>query len=315
MVIPTYRRSEYVVEAIESVLAQTHPPTEVVVVCDGPGTLIPDSVRRGPVRVVEQSHAGGGGGAETPGWPPPPPRGCASWTTTTSGTRTGWPGRRPTSRHTRTAGALTASSWTFASTPAPGVDLVADDLAGCLDASRSTRATSDMSYLDTFGRSFALLLERNRGNISGATVRRDLLLSAGGFPTGYSCAEDWLLFLNVARYAEWHFLDERLSFVRIHPGNNTATNRTNGLEIIRAFHHAWSDRSHPTPPHPPLADYGPVYRWNIQNLVWGSVRLGDFRIAWETLRQGLSLLPRVRDKAYVLVPPQITWRIEHRSGR
>ena len=94
---------------------------------------------------------------------------------------------------------------------------------------------TDMSYLDINGRSFELLLERNRGNISGATVHRDTLVRAGGFPVGYTCGADWVMFINVARYTEWHFLDARLSFVRIHPGNNTRANPTNGLMTVRAL--------------------------------------------------------------------------------
>ena len=87
--------------------------------------------------------------------------------------------------------ALTSSFWTFAAEPADCAELEAGDLAGCLCAAERPMAEpNDMSYLDINGRSFELLLERNRGSISGATVHRDTLLAAGCFPVGYTCGAD-----------------------------------------------------------------------------------------------------------------------------
>jgi glycosyltransferase involved in cell wall biosynthesis len=287
----------------------------VVVVCDGPGTSVPDGLDRDPVRVVEQPH-GGESVARNTGIAAT----TAEWVCFLDDDDLWHPDRLA-----RTADylavrseceALTASSWTFASEALDGVELVASDLAGCLRAAGIPGARqSDMSYLDVNGRSFELLLERNRGNISGATVHRDTLIRAGGFPVGYTCGADWVMFINVARYTEWHFLDARLSFVRIHPGNNTRANPTNGLMTVRALTEVWADRSRPTPPHRALADYGPVYRWTIQNALWDSIRRRDVRIAYETLRAGFPLLPRGRDKAYALTPPPITWRMERRARR
>jgi glycosyltransferase involved in cell wall biosynthesis len=309
VVIPTYRRPAYLAEAIRSVIDQTHPPAEVIVVCDGPGSSIPDELLRHPVRVIEQPH-GGVSAARNTGiaattsewvsflddddlWHPDRLRGTAAFL----------------AAH-RDCQAVTASSWFFSTEPSEGVDFVASDLAGCLDASGRVEPVTDMSYLDINGRSFELLLERNRGNISGATVRRDVLVRAGGFPAGFTCGEDWLMYINVARYTEWQYLDARLSFVRRHPGNNTSANPANGLTTVRAIRKAWSEHSHPVPHHRRLADYGTDYRWTVQNAVWDSIRRRHFRIAYDTVREGFPLLVRRRDQAYVLVPPTITWRIE-----
>jgi glycosyltransferase involved in cell wall biosynthesis len=309
VVIPTYRRPAYLAEAVDSVLAQTLPAAEVIVVCDGPSTL-PEGVRRGPVRVVEQPHGGvararNTGVAESSAewicflddddlWHPDRLRLAA-----------GYLDAHPDCR------ALTTGSWWFASEPTDGIDFVAGNLTECVARAATSQPVTDMSYLDITGRSFEFLLERNRANISGSTVRRDVLVTAGGFPDGYTCAEDWLMSINVARYTEWCYLDERLSFVRKHSGNNTSTNTTNGLVSLQAIKEAWSDRSRPVPPHRPLAEYGREYRWTIQNALWYSIRRRQATTAWRILVEGLPLLPRWADKAYVLVPPPLTWRLEH----
>ena len=208
------------------------------------------------------------------------------------------------------AAAVTSTSWRFSSHPADGIDLVADDLAGCLEAAARTPPSTDMSYLDVTGRSYELLLERNRGNISGATVRRDVLEKAGCFPAGVTCAEDWMMFVNVARYTEWWFLDARLSFVRVHGGNNTTADPTNGLVTLRTLRAMWDDRARPVPAHRELSSYGADYRWTVQDAVWGSLRRRRPDLARECLREGFALLPRYRDRAYALVPPPVTWRIQ-----
>jgi len=309
VVIPTYRRAAYLAEAVNSVLAQTLPAVEVIVVCDGPSTL-PEGIPRGRVRVVEQPHGGAArarntGVAESSAewvcflddddlWHPDRLRLAAEYLELHPGCR-----------------ALTTGSWWFASEPTDGIDFVAGDLADCVARAATTEPVTDMSYLDITGRSFELLLERNRANISGSTVRRDVLVAAGGFPDGYTCAEDWLMSINVARYTEWCYLDERLSFVRKHSGNNTRTNTTNGLVTLRAINEAWSERSRPIPSDRPLAEYGREYRWTVQNALWNSIRMKQVSTAWRTLVEGLRLLPRWTDKAYVFVPPPVTWRLEH----
>ena len=313
VVIPTYRRPAYLAEAVSSVVHQSLPPAEVIVVCDGPGSSIPGELQRDPVRVIEQPHAGEAvarntGVAGTTAewvcflddddlWHPDHLSRTAEYLAAHSGCR-----------------ALTSSFWTFAAEPADCAELEAGDLAGCLRAAERPMAEpNDMSYLDINGRSFELLLERNRGSISGATVHRDTLLAAGCFPVGYTCGADWVMFINVARYTEWHYLDTRLSFVRIHPGNNTRANPTNGLATIRALRAVWADRSRPVPQHRALIDYGSDYRWTVQNAVWGSLGRRQIRIAYETMKEGLPLLVRGRDKAYALTPPPITWRMERRA--
>ncbi len=69
------------------------------------------------------------------------------------------------------------------------------------------------------------------------------------------------------------------------------------------------------PRHRALADYGLDYRRTIQNAVWDSIRRRHVRLAYDTIKEGFPLLVRARDKAYALVPPPVTWRVERLAGR
>jgi len=68
VIIPVFEQLDYLVEAVESVAAQTLPPAEVIVVCDG-GRAAPAPMLAGcglPVRIVARPR-GGPGAARTTG--------------------------------------------------------------------------------------------------------------------------------------------------------------------------------------------------------------------------------------------------------
>jgi glycosyltransferase involved in cell wall biosynthesis len=304
VVIPTYRRPELLAAAVDSILRQSYPPSEIVVVRDGPDALVPSAVDTRRVTVIDHPRVGvaaarNAGIAAT----------SAEWVCFLDDDDLWHPDRlRLAAEHISThlgCMAWQAASWSFATSDMPGVDLVASNLDECLAAAQVTAPTSDMTYLDITGRSYDLLLGRFRGNISTATVRRDLLLEAGCFPSGYTCAEDWVMFINVARYAEWCYCDRRLSFVRKHDGNNTVINPTNDIVTIRALRQVWEDATHPVPTHQPLRRYARDYRLMVQRSLWRAVGRRQIRIAFEVLREGAWLLPRVSDRAVVLVPPPV----------
>lgn len=310
VVIPTHGRPDYAVQAVHSVLRQTYSAAEVVIVDDGGANPeLAGRLRHPTVRVVAQESAGvaaarNRGIAET----------TARWVCFLDDDDLWHPDRlRRTADYLAAhpaARAVNAPMWYFAAQPCERAELVATDLDGCLAAAADTAPSFDTSYLDITGRSFELLLERNRGVISTATIDREILERAGGFPAGYTCAEDWLLFVNVARLTEWHVISERLSFVRIHDSNNTSARAlTNGLMTLRAIAAMWDERSLPRPSHRALGEYGEDYRRVVQESVWNAFRRGRWDIARAAIGFGWRLLPDRGDLLYALTPPPVTWRL------
>ena len=65
VIIPCYRQAHFLPEALESVLAQTHRETEIVVVDDGSPDNTSEVVERYPaVQCVRQRNQGLAGGAQ-----------------------------------------------------------------------------------------------------------------------------------------------------------------------------------------------------------------------------------------------------------
>lgn len=315
VVIPTRgSRPELLAQAVGSVLGQTRPPDEIILVIDGPCPSTRGLFDHPAVRFVERTAedvatARNDGIAAARGdWV------CFLddddlWHPEFLARALGHVAAEPATR------ALYAPQWTFSADIALGAELVATDLAGCLRAAALTTPSRDTSYTVVTGRSFDLMLERNRGCISASMARRDALLLAGGFPPGYSCAEDWVMFVNVARYAEWHVLSERLGFYRLHPTNNTTTGAlSNGLIAIRAIKAVWQDTERPAPKHRDLVAYGPDYRWMLQGSIWNALRRGRADIALQSYREAREILPRARDRLYAVLPRPITWRWDQRFG-
>ena len=57
-----------------------------------------------------------------------------------------------------------------------------------------------------------------------------------------------------------------------------------------------------------LSSYGPGYRRTVQDFLWKALRSGDLGTAAAVRKLGWLLLPRIRDRIYTVLPPQITSR-------
>ena len=185
----------------------------------------------------------------------------------------------------------------------PGDEFSASTLDGCLEAIRTAVPTKNLSYLEIEGRSFDLLLERMRGSMSTSAVRRDLLIRAGKFPHGMVTAQDWVMYVNVARLTEWRLLRDRLAFFRDHPVSITRTGSpVKGLTALRAIRSFWQPSTLPTPPHRPLDAYRTYYRhvlgWALR-LCW---RARDLRSYREALAIARDILPHRTDRLRAAAP-------------
>lgn len=309
VVIPTHERPALVVQAVDSVLCQTLTAAEVIVVSDGPSAEVHGALAGRLVKIIEQpeggvSHARDAGITASNSewicflddddlWHPDFLRKIDDFLSA--------------NKHAR---AVSTSYWTFSADGTFNTDLSAHDLAGCIATADTTSSGRDTSYMDIHGRSFELLLERHRGDMSTAVVRRDIIEKAGGFAAGFTYAEDWLFFVNVARFVEWHHIPERLAFHREHASRTVRTRTTGGVETLRAIRHMWAEETLPTPAHRPLVAYGRDYRFRVQETLWGAIRDRRIDLALRALSLGLPLLPDWRDRLYALTPRQLTWRIE-----
>ena len=315
VVIPTRdrQRSSLLIQAVDSVLGQTLPAAEVIVVSDGPSDAVREALAGRPVKILERSAQGEAcarnAGIAAAG---------SEWICFLDDDDLWHPDFLRTTdeflRENKDVSAVNTSCWTFASEVEFDADLIADDLAGCLAAADTTSRGLDTSYMEIHGRSFELLLERLRGDIDTVAVRRDIVERVGGFAVGFTYANDWLFFVNVARFVEWHYIPERLAFRRQHASRTTRTQATNGVETLRAIHHMWAEESLPTPAHRPLAAYGPDYRFRVQETLWGAICNRRLELAQQALSLGIPLLPNWRDRMCALAPRQLTWRIERMSA-
>ena len=203
-------------------------------------------------------------------------------------------------------GAMNAAYWSFAAEAGPADEFAASTLDECLEAIRTAVPTKDLNYLEIEGRSFDLLLERMRGSMSTTAVRRDLLVRAGAFPHGMVTAQDWVMYVNVARFTEWRLLGERLAFFRDHPVSITRTGSPlKGLTALRAIRSFWQPTDLPTPPHRPLDAYRPHYRHVLRWALRACRRARDLRSYRKALRIARDILPRRTDRLRAAAPDRL----------
>lgn len=302
LVIPTHRRPDLVQQAVQSALRQTRPFDQVIVVADGLDDPAVPVLGGRPVQVIPIAKAGV----------------AAARNAGIAAARTSWicflddddllhpeylSRVAAVIEETPEVGAVNTEYWSFAAEAGTADEFSASDLDSALVAARTARPLTDLGYLRIEGRSFDLLLERLRGSMSTAAVRSELLRRAGGFPVGMVTAEDWVMYVNVARLTEWHLIPERLAFFRDHPRTATrAGDPVKGLTTLRAIRSFWEPSALPTPPHRPLDAYRAHYR---HVLTWTLLlcRLEhDGRAYREALRIARPILPRRTDRLRAAAP-------------
>jgi len=322
-IICSFNRRAWLLECIESVLQQSRPADEVIVILDGSTDGSEEAVRDlfPTVTVITQRNLGRSIAAN---------RGIAAsscdyvallddddmWHREKLARVDEYLSDHPD------CGALNTHLWYFRGPGAPDrsyapADFTATDLADChAQADATCEPKSDMGYLDIAGRSERLLFSYNAGAYSSSVIRREIFQAVGGLAPAHSYGDDWSLFLNVARLCEWHTIGERLTFVRIHEretfGNPTATlaTRVNAWFGGRPLR----DRTELGDVTSLLRSYGPLYRREVRQVVWSAARAGDYREALLCLRLGRVLLVSFLDRSLVYAPLPIAWRVERRRA-
>ena len=116
-------------------------------------------------------------------------------------------------------------------------------------------------------------------------------------------AQDWAMYVNVARLTEWRFLHERLAFFRDHPNTITRTgSAAKGLTALRAIRSYWQPSDLPTPTHRPLSAYRPYYRHVLGWALQACWRERDLRAYREALAVARDILPRRSDRLRAAAP-------------
>ncbi len=201
VVIPTYNRAHYLPEAVASVMAQTAPVDEIIIVDDGSTDDTEAVVRRldGPIRYYWKPN-GGAASARNAGI-----RMARGKYVALLDTDDRWLPHK----NARMVALLDAS---------PEVVLVHG--AATLIGADGRPTGVVWSKPDYTGWVRKKLLFANGVNASSVVVRKRILETVGGYDETFPLLENWELWLRVSRYGEFAYVDEPVVQYRVHQGNS-----------------------------------------------------------------------------------------------
>lgn len=305
LVIPTHQRPEFVRDAVLSATGQTRAFDRVVVVCDGPQPATESVLRELDCEVLVVDNGGVSAARNA---------GIAAldtdWVCFLDDDDLLHPDYLATyaTRLAESPGVKAANTryLVMGERPGPGIDFVARDYAGAVEALRGATTARSFDYMHIHGESFDKLLERMRGSLSGSAVRRDVLVEAGGFPPHLRCAEDWTMYVNVARLTEWGTNPSPLVIFREHDKVSSTTHggARNGLDTLRAVASFWAPTDLPTPPHRALIEYREDYRYILRWTLELCRRENDRAAYREAMRTARGFL-RWRDRQLSRIPTTV----------
>lgn len=209
--IPTYNSARYICDAVDSVLAQTHPIHEVLVVDDGSTDDTAAVLRRyrSKIRYIRQSNAG-----------PPAARntGLAQvtgdfialldsddlWVPEKTERQMEYIEQHPT------CGFVYSDMKTF-------------DETGVIE--ESVKISRNLNLPS--GYIFPQLFDETLFQTSALLIRKDCI-GVGGFDTTLRMGDDYEFFMRIARHYEAGYVDQRLVLYRQHPSQGT---RTWGMQL------------------------------------------------------------------------------------
>lgn len=213
VIIPTFNRSTLLREAIDSLLAQTRIPDEIIVVNDGStdDTMSVLSQYNAPVAAVHKSNGG-------------------------------QPAARNAGLDIATGDLITFLDDDDSLTPDsieirasfleqnPAVGVAYGDIRVTDSQGNDRGLYRQLSGLSTpSGNVFAAFVERNRSPIHAFLIRRPCLEQAGRFKSEFIGVEDYDLWLSAARHCRFQYLEHVMGNYRYH-GNRTTVVRTRQMQ-------------------------------------------------------------------------------------
>jgi glycosyltransferase involved in cell wall biosynthesis len=207
VVIPTYNRAAFTLQAIESVLEQSFPPQEIVVVDDGSTDETPEVLAglEGRVRYIRRRN-GGIASARNTGVRHARGRYIAFLDSDDL-----WAPRR-----------LEAMFATLGRARDERASAIATAAHMC-DAQGRPTGKIVGSRTPRLGTGDLLLRHKGRINGTGILVEREVLTRLGGFREDLDCAEDCDLLLRLSRLGPILIVPEPLLLYRCHSGNISST--------------------------------------------------------------------------------------------
>lgn len=202
VIIPCYNAERYVAQSVKSVLDQTRPALEVIVVDDGSTDGSAEVVARfrDPVRLIRQENRGRAAAIA---------RGLAE----ISGNLVAW---------------VDADDWWHQAKLARQVEVLENSRARlvhcaavcCEPDGRQRRWSGDTAAAE--GWALPYLLTVNSICCSSVLVRREVLDEVGGFVGRFWPCDDYHLWLRIAARYRLTFVDQPLVYYRIHPQQASA---------------------------------------------------------------------------------------------